>query len=163
MTLDELKATVSALGMSPVLAGFAHLEGEVARLTADLHQWAAECDRIKAEAGKALQEAADERERVRGVFEDRLRQSMGREAALKAERDALAADNARLVAEMGRLDSHPEVREAKRKKLEAQQAALLAQIAALTPPAVKYELPNSISVSDAGATVMNSADAPKGD
>lgn len=163
MTLDELKAAVSALGMAPVLAGFAHLEGEVGRLTAELHQWAAECERIRTEAGGALKAEADERDRVRGVFEERLRQAMGREAALKAERDALAADNARLTAEMNRLDSHPEVREAKRKKLEAQQAALQAQIAALTPPAAKDELPNLISVSGAGTTVMNSADAPKGE
>lgn len=146
MTLDELKEMVSALGMQPVTAGFAMLEGEIARLNAHVRELTEEASR-RAEAYDAeAQERAKEMDRVRAVFGERLKQSMAREDAVKGERDEaaarvheLTARNERLSVEMERLEAHPEVRAAKRTKLEAQKAALETQLAALAEPEEKPE------------------------
>lgn len=65
---------------------------------------------------------------------ERLKKSMEREAALKADNERLAKENKQLAETIARYDAHPEVRAAKLAAIVEQQKQLAAQAESLKDP-----------------------------
>ncbi len=104
MTYDEAKVALLSIGATPIAQMIHSLQAQV-----------------EDAAKKAV------------VLEERLKQAMAREAEQKTALTEATRERDQLKAQMAQYEAHPEVREAKRKRLLEQAAQLAKQAESLAP------------------------------
>lgn len=97
-------------------------------------QWKAIGEGVESKPLVTFAEYTDALLRQNDAGVERLKKSMEREAALKADNERLTKENKSLAETLTRYDSHPEVRAAKRAQIEEQLKRLQSQAESLKDP-----------------------------